>query len=135
MRQRLGSDPTDDRARLLLSGALIEQAIVEAYQAYPPERAASEADAAALEARSAEAVRFSPRLVEARRLVEAVAKHGRDRRQRAVAWARLARIHWLLGDKEEATACLEAAAQGDQSLRQPPTNLRGSVWQPAPEAD
>lgn len=117
LRQSLARDPGDERARVLLSGVLIEQAKAEAQQAHPTERAASEADAATLEARTAEAVRFSPRLAEARRLVDVVATQGRDRRQRARAWAWLARIHWLLDNPDEGMACMEAAAREDASYR------------------
>jgi hypothetical protein len=126
-RQRLRGDPRDDRARLQLATALIGQARLEAQRAYPAERAATPADAVALEDLSAASVRSSPRLVEARWLAEAVARHGRDRRQRGPAWALLSTIERLEGDDEGAMACMEAAAREDPSYREDLACLKAAL--------
>jgi hypothetical protein len=118
LRHRLEVDPADERARLRLAGALITQARQEAQRAYPTERAATPADAAALETWSDEAVRRSPRLAEARRLAEGEAEHGRDRRQRAAAWVILATIERLEGNDEGGVACVANAAREDPSYRE-----------------
>ena len=117
VRRLLQVAPGDERARLRLAGTLIWQAQQEAQRAYPTEWAATPADAAALETWSTEAVRHSPRLAEARGLAEEVARHGRDRRQRAAAWALLARLQRLLGSVDEGMASMAQAAREDPSYR------------------
>lgn len=116
LREQLRRDPGDERARVRLAGVLIAQAQREAQRAYPTERAVSDAEVAVLEAASVAAVQRSPRLAEAYRLVEA-GLHGRDRRQRAAAWVRLARLHRLVGDPAGALACTKAAVREDSAWR------------------
>jgi hypothetical protein len=118
LREQLKVEPGDERAQVQLAGALIWQATQDAQRAHPTERAATPADAAALETWSDEAVRRSPRLAEAHRLAEGVAKHGRDRRQRGAAWALLATIERLEGNDEGRLACMEEAAREDPSYRE-----------------
>jgi hypothetical protein len=118
LRRWLQVEPGDERAWLRLARGLMWQALQEAQRAYPTERAATDEDAAALETWSAEVVRHSPRLAEAHRLAEGVARHGRDRRQRGAAWALLATIERLEGSDEGGEACMANAAREDPSYHQ-----------------
>jgi hypothetical protein len=115
-RQRLRGEPGEDGARLQLAGALIGRALFEAQQAYPTERATTPDEAAALESRCAQAQWVSPRMAEARQLLDEVARQGRDRPERAVDWARLGGLYRQMGGDAEATACLAPAAREDPSF-------------------
>lgn len=113
LREQLRRTPRNERAQIQLAAVLVAQALEKTQREYPTERAGSHADAVALEGWSAQAFQRSPQLAAGRQLAEAVARHGRDRGQRATAWATLTWVHRLLRDESEALACMEAAARED----------------------